>query len=117
MIARVWQGTTAAEHADAYLHHLAAGGGHGSLGRAGNRGVVVLRRCEGDETRFLMLSLWRDADAIRAFTGDDIESIRYDREDLRMLRTLPRRLQKYQVELLAGAALAGGAAGAPGGRP
>jgi heme-degrading monooxygenase HmoA len=52
---------------------------------AGNRGVWMLRRDEGDRTEFITLSMWESEDAIRAFVGDDIEAAVLYPEDERYL--------------------------------
>ena len=51
----------------------------------GNRGVYMLRRLEGDRAEWIMLSLWEDEDAVRAFAGDDISVAVFYPEDDRYL--------------------------------
>lgn len=74
MIARVWNGTTPADNADAYVAHL---GDHVFLELtriAGHRGAYVLRRVAGSGVAFTVITLWESLDAIRTFAGDDVEA-------------------------------------------
>jgi len=38
----------------------------------GNRGVLALRRLDGDQAEFLLITLWESWDAIQRFAGDEI---------------------------------------------
>ena len=81
MICRIWHGRTALHTADAYAQFLAARAIPDYRGVAGNLGVQVLRRDEGDVTHFLTVTLWTSEDAIRGFAGDDLRKARYYDED------------------------------------
>jgi heme-degrading monooxygenase HmoA len=82
MIARSWRGWTDADRAEAYLDYLNRTGVPGLRGTPGNRGVYVFHRSvEGDREEFVVLSLWDDVEAIRAFAGDDVEVARFYPED------------------------------------
>ena len=43
--------------------------------------MLVLRRTDGDETHFLLTTLWDSVDAVRGFAGDDYLRARYYPED------------------------------------
>ena len=58
MIARIWHGVTLAEKADEYYQFLQQSGIADYQTVAGNRGVQVLRRIEGDKAHFLLITLW-----------------------------------------------------------
>ncbi|HZB04005.1 MAG TPA: antibiotic biosynthesis monooxygenase [Actinomycetota bacterium] len=73
MIARIWRGATAADRADDYVEYLDRTGVSEYRATPGNRGVLVLRRTEGDRTEFTLLSLWDSMEAVRAFVGEDPE--------------------------------------------
>lgn len=52
---------------------------------AGNRGVVVLRRLEGERVRFVVVSQWDSIESIRAFAGEDVARAQYQPEALEFL--------------------------------
>ena len=96
-IARIWHGRTAATKADEYLKFL--------IGRAipdyqsvvGNRGVTILRRMQGAEAHFLILTLWESRSAIEAFAGTDIERAKYYDEDQAFLLEFEPTVTHYEV--------------------
>jgi heme-degrading monooxygenase HmoA len=81
MIARTWHGRVPTVKADAYFAYLQRTGLADYAQTAGNRGVQVLRRTDGDVTHYLLTTLWDSMDAIRRFAGDDPERARYYPED------------------------------------
>jgi heme-degrading monooxygenase HmoA len=81
MIARIWHGVVAGEHADAYYAFLQRSGIPDYRKTPGNLGVQVLRRIEGDRAHFLLTSFWESLEAIRAFAGDEVERAYYYPED------------------------------------
>lgn len=81
MIARSWHGRVPTAKARAYDEYLKQTGLADYQATAGNRGVLVLRRTEGDETHFLITTLWDSVDSIKRFAGDDYERARYYPED------------------------------------
>jgi heme-degrading monooxygenase HmoA len=97
MIARIWHGITAASKSDEYLEYLNQTGIPDYQATEGNQGVYVLRRIEGDEAHFLILTLWRSKDAISKFAGSDMEKARYYPEDKKYLRELERTVTHYEV--------------------
>jgi heme-degrading monooxygenase HmoA/uncharacterized damage-inducible protein DinB len=109
MIARSWDGLTKAEQADAYVDYIRRTGVKDLAATAGNRGVYVLRRLEGDEARFRVLSLWDSMEGIRRFAGDEPERARYYPEDERFLKALDPQVAHFEV-VAAGGPHAGGPA-------
>jgi uncharacterized damage-inducible protein DinB/heme-degrading monooxygenase HmoA len=97
MIVRSWDGLTKAEQADAYADYIRRTGFADLAATSGNRGVYVLRRREGDEARFRVLSLWDGVDAIRRFAGDDPERARYYPEDEGFLKRLEPNVEHFDV--------------------
>ena len=81
MIARTWHGRVPAAKADAYHAYLRRTGLPDYAATPGYRGILVLRRTEGDVTHFVLTTLWDSMVAIRAFAGDDPERARYYPED------------------------------------
>ena len=87
MIARVWHGVVPTAKAEGYAEYLADSelGVRAYRAIRGSRGVSLLRRVEGDRVHFLLISFWESEDAIREYTGPDIERAQYfdyDRECL-----------------------------------
>lgn len=97
MIARTWHGRVRATDADAYHAYLLRTGAADLRATPGNRGVYVLRRIEGEEAHFVLMSLWDSRDAIRAFAGEDIERARYYPEDATYLLELEPTVTHYDV--------------------
>ena len=97
MIARSWDGLTKAKLADPYADYVRETGFRDLAATSGNRGVYLLRRREGEKTRFRVLSLWDSMEGIRRFAGEDPERARYYPEDERFLEALPPRVEHFEV--------------------
>jgi heme-degrading monooxygenase HmoA len=97
MIARLWHGVTMAAQADEYLDYLNRTGVPDYQATEGNRGVYVLRRIQGDEAHFLLISFWESTEAICKFAGDDLEKARYYPEDQQFLREFEPNVIHYDV--------------------
>jgi heme-degrading monooxygenase HmoA len=97
MIARMWFGRTKAEDYDAYLAYLEQSGVATLKETPGNRGVMVLRRLEGEEAEFGVISFWDSAEDIQAFAGEDVDVARYFPEDERYLLEFTPRLKHFDV--------------------
>ena len=97
MIARTWHGVVPAGKADAYHRYLLETGVPDYQRTPGNRGVHILRRMEGDEVHFLLLTLWDSLDAIRTFAGPDVERAKYYPEDEAFLIELEPTVTHYEV--------------------
>lgn len=97
MIARIWRGITPQSKSNEYLEFLGKTGIPDYLGTEGNRGVYVLRRNRDGHSEFLLLSLWDSFDAIRKFSGPDIEKAVYYPEDPAFLIELEPNVAHYEV--------------------
>ena len=97
MIARTWRGRVPAEKADAYYQYLLETGVGEYKATEGNRGVHVLRRVEGDEAHFVLLTFWESWEAIKKFAGDDPERAKYYPEDAEYLLELEPTVTHYEV--------------------
>ncbi len=97
MIARTWHGVTPIAKADDYLHLMRTIAVPDYQAVAGNRGVYVMRRIEGDVAHFLLLTLWDSEDAIRQFAGEDIEKAKYYDFDPDYLLELEPTVTHYEV--------------------
>ena len=56
-----------------------------------------MRRIEGDEAHFLLISLWESIDAIKRFAGEDVEKARYYPEDPAFLLEMEPRVTHYEI--------------------
>jgi len=99
MIARTWHGVTKASKADEYLDYLNKTGVPEYRSTKGNLGVYVLRRFEGNQAHFLLLTMWESEDAIKGFAGSDIEKAKYYPEDEEFLLELEPTVTHYDVML------------------
>jgi hypothetical protein len=97
MIARSWDGVTPIEQAEEYADYVRRTGVTDLAATRGNRGVFLLRRREGAQARFRVLSLWESMEGIRRFAGDDPERARYYPEDARFLESLAPNVEHFEV--------------------
>jgi len=104
MIARTWHGAVPIEKADSYHTYLLQTGVPDYQKTPGNRGVYVFRRTDDTTAHFLLLTLWDDIDAIRAFAGNDVERARYYPEDEEYLLELEQTVTHYEVMVSPGEA-------------
>jgi heme-degrading monooxygenase HmoA len=96
MIARTWRGSTRTED-DSYLDYLHRTGLAEYRKIERNRGVIALRRIQGERAEFLLLSLWESEEAVRQFAGDDIGRAVFYPEDERFLIQRDEQVDHYEV--------------------
>ena len=99
MIARTWRGAVRGEDADAYLDYLEVTGLKEYRDTPGNRGILALRRIDGERCEYLIVSLWDSMEAVKAFAGDDVETAVFYPEDDRFL--VDRDLTSTHYEVVA----------------
>jgi heme-degrading monooxygenase HmoA len=97
VIARLWTGRTKAEDYDTYLTYLEESGVAELHATRGNRGVMVLRRLDGDQAEFGVMSLWESLDDVKAFAGEDVDAAHYYPEDERFLLDFAPRVKHFEV--------------------
>jgi heme-degrading monooxygenase HmoA len=97
MIARTWHGVTPLSKADEYLDYLHRTGIPDLRATEGNQGVYVLRRLDGDQAHFLLISLWDSMAAIHKFAGPNVEKARYYPQDADYLLELEPKVTHYEV--------------------
>jgi heme-degrading monooxygenase HmoA len=97
VIARLWFGRTRAEDYDAYLAYLEESGVAELRRTSGNRGVMVLRRLDGEEAEFGVMSFWDSVEDVKAFAGEDVDVARYFPDDERFLLEFTPRLKHFEV--------------------
>ena len=97
LIARTWHGRTAVSKADEYLAFLIEREIHDYQSIAGNRSATILRRIQGEEAHFVILTLWESRAAIEAFAGADIDKAKYYAEDQAFLLEFEPTVTHYEV--------------------
>ena len=97
MIARLWHGITAASKADEYLEYLDKTGIQDYRATEGNLSVQLLRRIEGEQAHFLIITLWESVEAIKKFAGEEYEKARYYPEDQYFLLEFEEKVVHYEV--------------------
>jgi heme-degrading monooxygenase HmoA len=85
MIARIWKGAVRRSDGDRYSRYLTETGLAEYAATEGNAGVWMLRRDVGDNTEFLMFTLWESLDAVKRFAGEGYETAVFYPEDDRFL--------------------------------
>jgi heme-degrading monooxygenase HmoA len=97
-IARIWRGRTLASRADEYQAYLLASGITKIRQIPGNLGVTLLRREDGQETEFLVMSVWESIEAVQRFAGKDYQkAVIMDRDREYLLKVEPNVLH-YEIE-------------------
>jgi len=81
MIARIWQGRTRPGMGIPYLSYLEQTGLKEYKATDGFKDVLVLTREIGEETEYVLITLWQSMEAIRRFAGSDAERAVYYPED------------------------------------
>jgi heme-degrading monooxygenase HmoA len=97
MIVRMWHGRVPAAKAAAYREFLNRRAIADYRSVAGNLGVRILERVDGDVTHFVTLTCWDGMAAVRAFAGDDIGKAKYYPEDAEFLLEYEPRVVHYEV--------------------
>jgi heme-degrading monooxygenase HmoA len=97
-IARIWRGRTLAAKADEYEAYLFASGITQVRQTPGNLGVTVLRRADGKQTEFLVISIWESIDAVKRFAGKDYQkAVILDRDREYLIEVEPT-VRHYEIE-------------------
>ena len=73
MIARIWQGRTRPGMGKAYYEYLQSTGLKDYRATKGLQRVLVLARSIGDQTEYVLITLWDDMDAVCRFAGPEPE--------------------------------------------
>lgn len=83
MIARIWQGRTRPGMGESYFRYLEETGLKEYRATPGFKSVLVLRRETGDESEYVLVTLWDSMDTMRGFAGPEPEYAVYYPEDAR----------------------------------
>jgi heme-degrading monooxygenase HmoA len=97
-VARIWRGHTLASKADEYEAYLFASGVAKIRETPGSLGVTVLRRADGPQTEFLVISIWESIDAVKRFAGKDYQrAVILDRDREYLIEVEPT-VRHYEIE-------------------
>jgi len=99
MIARVWQGRTRAGMGKAYYAYLEQTGLKEYRGTEGFKDVLVLTREIGEETEYVLITLWDNMEAVKRFAGPEPDRAVYYPEDDRYFSASERLpyVRHYEV--------------------
>lgn len=98
IIARIWQGKVPATRAEEYAAYHFEAGVKPIQSIPGNLGVQVLRRTTQEYAEFTTISYWESFEAIRHFTGAEIEKPHHLPKDPEYLLELPQQVRHYELD-------------------
>jgi len=81
MIARIWQGRTRPGMGQEYFRYLELTGLKEYRQSEGFKDVLVLTREIGDETEYVLITIWESMEAVKNFAGPEPERAVYYPED------------------------------------
>lgn len=99
MIARVWSAETTSDRAPAYVDYLRKKVLPLLRGLEGYGGAVVLERPVAGVVEVMVITYWQSVDAIRGFTGEDVEWAVVANEAAALLTQFEERARHYEVAL------------------
>ena len=97
MIARIWHGKTAAKHYDEYTEFTKRVTIPDYSSTDGNRGMTFLRRVDGEEAHFTLITYWDSIEAIKQFAGDDYEKAKYYPDDQNYLLEFEEKVVHHEI--------------------
>ena len=97
MISRMWHGTVPTTKAKAYREFLNKHAIPDYQAVKGNISVHILERIEGDVTHFMTLTFWESMEAVKGFTGEEVEAAQYYEEDKDFLLEFEPWVEHYEV--------------------
>jgi heme-degrading monooxygenase HmoA len=108
MIARVWQGYTKPENADAYESMLKPELLPGISKAQGYKGSYLLRRNSEREVEFITIMLWESMEAVRAAAGRaDYQTAIIPEERRKYLSRFDAQSAHYEIAVVHGVAAGG----------
>jgi len=96
-VARIWRGHVRSSQADAYQKYLDEAGIQKIRKIAGNSGVQMFRREEGETTEFVVISYWKTAADIKNFTGPNWEKVHALPDDSKFLVGPEATVEHYEI--------------------
>ena len=93
----MWRAWTGSWDADAYAAHLLRTAVRQLRETPGNVAACLLRRSNGGQTEFTLLSVWESMDAVRAMVGEDVEQVEPHGTDARFVVQIDAAAIHYEV--------------------
>ena len=97
MIARIWHGTTKAEHYDEYTDFMKSVAIPDYKKTTGFIKLSFLRRIEGGIAHFNLITYWENLEVIKNFAGADSEVAKYYSRDKDYLLEFEEKVTHYEV--------------------
>jgi len=97
MIARIWHGGTKMEDYETYSEFLKVKAIPDYRSTERFVGSIFLRKIQGDEAHFTLITFWENLDVIRNFAGEDYEKAKYYPEDRNYLLEFEENVTHYEV--------------------
>ncbi|MDG6990681.1 MAG: hypothetical protein JRM99_04585 [Nitrososphaerota archaeon] len=96
-VARVWHGVTPRVKRDEFIRYVGGTGMKDLKSTKGNRGAYLFTRDVGDNTEFLLVSLWDSEESIKGFAGEDVKKAKYYKRDSEYLAELEPSVAHFSV--------------------
>jgi heme-degrading monooxygenase HmoA len=97
MIARIWHGKTPKSKLETYSEFLQKVAIPDYKKISGLQELRFLRRVEGEEAHFVLITYWSDMEAIHQFAGEDAERAKYYPGDKNFLLEFEERVLHFEV--------------------
>lgn len=97
MIARIWHGTTKAEHYDEYTEFMKNKAIPDYQQTEGFVKLSFLRRLEGEIAHFTLITYWDNLEVIQNFAGADYEIAKYYPRDQDYLLEFEEKVRHFEV--------------------
>lgn len=97
MIARIWHGVTKVEHLEEYSDFLKSRAIPDYQSTQGFKDLVFLRKAEGQEAHFTLITFWENLEVIKNFAGADYEKAKYYPEDSQYLLEFEQKVVHHEV--------------------
>ena len=97
MIARIWHGKTTKANYEAYTQLMKRLAIPDYEKTEGFKGLRFLRRIQGNEAHFQLISFWENLEVIKNFAGRDYEKAKYYPEDKAYLLEFEESVQHWEV--------------------
>ncbi|SNT23843.1 hypothetical protein SAMN05421640_2876 [Ekhidna lutea] len=97
MIARIWHGRTSANDFEDYTKFMKERAVPDYQNTPGFIKLSFLRRLEGKEAHFTLITYWKNLDVIKNFAGEDFEKAKYYLEDEEFLLEFEEKVIHHEV--------------------
>lgn len=97
MIVRTWRGRAPLATSDRYAEHFRRSVLPALRAVEGFRGASLLRRLDGDEVEYLVLTRWTSMEVIRGFAGSDADQAVVEPAAVAALASYDRRVHHYEM--------------------